>query len=646
MSDNTKQSKDFRTQFQEIVEDYTTLNDDLYPLIQKIDKVLTLSDCEKKEHYSEVLELKIFQALLNYKLGKYKISKGIYQEIQTLNLNTFLAQRGKINLKKLVSFQLMFETKYQECIELSESILEDYDQSNFSKTDVVMIHFNLANAYFDLGYFHKSLLNFLKVRSLMSKDNKRIAIVNYNIICCLSWQARFKEAEAEILDFDLRMGDNQDSLVQLFLNASKAIYNLEYGEYNKCIEYCAESRKFVKPTGLNSMNGPLFSFLSDSYLNLKDYNNSAHYAIKLHKFALKQSITNYTIKSLLIIGNIMINTQEKLPDSLKEWKYLEQFNYNIEEFLFDTESLINEYEIQNEKLNISELLLEYFLQHKKYNQATYYFKIIRKIEAKIYDIKRKDLEFRLEAEFKQSQHLKDIEHKDILLKEQEEISERLESFARTVSHDMKEPLRTIRSFGQLLRRQNKEILNEESNEYLDFIIDASKRMNQQIDDLLNYAKLGVNMPDAEPVDLNDVIILAKRNLYKQITGSDISIILKKLPTIKAHFSIILAIFQNLLSNAIKFRREEKLIIEIDCKELSEEFWQISVKDNGIGMPPNMLDQIFMTFKRLHSYADIKGTGIGLATCKKSVELYGGKIWVESVEGEGSTFFFTLPKAKN
>jgi len=218
----------------------------------------------------------------------------------------------------------------------------------------------------------------------------------------------------------------------------------------------------------------------------------------------------------------------------------------------------------------------------------------------------------------------------------------LEQFAYVASHDLQEPLRMVSSFAQLLKRRYKGKLDEDADDYIDFIIDGAQRMKDLIDDLLAFSRLNTQAREFEPVlmdvALNDVL----NNLKTSITYNKAHISYDRLPVVKADPSQINQLLQNLIANAIKFCGDEPPRIHISAEE-QEEQWLFCVKDEGIGIDPQYQEQIFQIFKRLHTREEYEGTGIGLAICKRIVERHNGKIWVESELRKGSTFYFELPK---
>jgi PAS domain S-box-containing protein len=228
-----------------------------------------------------------------------------------------------------------------------------------------------------------------------------------------------------------------------------------------------------------------------------------------------------------------------------------------------------------------------------------------------------------------------------LTQELQRSNQELEQFAYIASHDLQEPLRAVASYTQLLQQDYLDQLDESAQDYMAFIIDGATRMRQLIQALLMYSRLGTRPPEGKPTDCNAILRQVTENLQIAIAQSQATITYDSLPTVEADPTQLIQLFQNLIANAIKFCRDRPPHIQIEA-QLTENAWLFQVKDNGIGIKPKYLDRIFVIFKRLHTRREFSGTGIGLAVCKKIVERHGGRIWVESQPGVGSTFFLTLP----
>ncbi len=217
----------------------------------------------------------------------------------------------------------------------------------------------------------------------------------------------------------------------------------------------------------------------------------------------------------------------------------------------------------------------------------------------------------------------------------------LEQFAYVASHDLQEPLRMVSSFTQLLERRYKDQLDDDADDYIGFIVEGAQRMKNLIDDLLTFSRLNTEIREFEIVLMEVALDDVLTNLKASIKENNAQITHDTLPTIKGDPLQINQLLQNLIANAIKFHGENQPIIHISAHEFGKD-WLFSISDNGIGIEQHHQEQIFNIFKRLHTRDEYEGTGIGLSICKRIVQKHGGKIWVESEPGKGTTFYFTIP----
>ncbi len=236
-------------------------------------------------------------------------------------------------------------------------------------------------------------------------------------------------------------------------------------------------------------------------------------------------------------------------------------------------------------------------------------------------------------------------HAEIVLQRQTEALQRsnaeLEQLAYVASHDLQEPLRMVGSYLQLLERRYKDRLDEDAHDFIGFAVDGAQRMQALINDLLSYSRVGTRPHPVEPVDCNALMDVVLRTLRVAIEESGATVQYSELPTLPADASQLTQLLQNLVGNAIKFRGETPPVVQVSAERQGDN-WQFAVRDNGIGIAPEYFERIFVLFQRLHGRRSYAGTGIGLAICKKIVERHGGRIWVESQPGAGTTFRFTLP----
>lgn len=219
-------------------------------------------------------------------------------------------------------------------------------------------------------------------------------------------------------------------------------------------------------------------------------------------------------------------------------------------------------------------------------------------------------------------------------------NDELQQFAYVASHDLQEPLRMISSYLQLIEYRYKDKLDKDADEFIAYAVDGAKRLQDLIDGLLEYSRVGTKGKSFELVDCGFILEQALINLKVAIEESGALITHDPLPTVMADSTQIVQLFQNLIGNAINFCGKETLRVHISA-ELKENERVFSLKDNGIGIESQYKERIFNIFQRLHG-REYSGTGIGLSICKRIAERHGGRIWVESEPGKGSTFYFTIP----
>ena len=221
-------------------------------------------------------------------------------------------------------------------------------------------------------------------------------------------------------------------------------------------------------------------------------------------------------------------------------------------------------------------------------------------------------------------------------------NEELEQFAYVASHDLQEPLRMVSSYVKLLEKRYKDKLDTDANDFIHFAVDGAKRMKELINALLELSQVGYKQELLKDVNCNDVFDKVISNLSLLIKENNATVNKSKLPIVLGNELQISCLFQNLITNAIRYKSNNPPIIDVKTESNNKD-WLFSVRDNGIGFDMQHKDRIFTIFQRLNSRANYPGTGIGLAVCKKIVELHGGKIWAESELGKGATFYFTIPK---
>jgi len=220
----------------------------------------------------------------------------------------------------------------------------------------------------------------------------------------------------------------------------------------------------------------------------------------------------------------------------------------------------------------------------------------------------------------------------------------LEQFAYVASHDLQEPLRMVSSYLQLVEQRYAGKLDAEATEFINYAVDGAGRMRTLIRDLLEYSRVGRRQQSLLPVQCETIFQNVVQSLQQAILDSHATVTAGPLPTVLADTTELTQLLQNLIGNAIKFHGPQPPVVHVEVSRQAG-YWQFAVRDNGIGIEPEYFEKVFVIFQRLHSRTDYPGTGLGLAICKKIIDRAGGRIWIESTLGQGTTFFFTLPVNK-
>ncbi|MGM0588973.1 MAG: sensor histidine kinase [Bacteroidota bacterium] len=292
-------------------------------------------------------------------------------------------------------------------------------------------------------------------------------------------------------------------------------------------------------------------------------------------------------------------------------------------------------ELYAKRKNGEEFPVEISLNHFETNEGRFYIAFVI------------DITYRKQAEEQLLKAHNDLKRKANELKQS---NSELEQFAYVASHDLQEPLRMVASYTQLLARRYQNQLDQDAQDFIEYAVDGANRMQQLINDLLEYSRVGTHGRELVPSDLNLIFDIAKKHLETLIEEQHARITIQEdMPQVIGDEIQLIQLFQNLLHNAIKFRAEHrppeiKIWSEEDEDNLDTII--IHVADNGIGIEPNHQKRIFMIFQRLHNRNEYPGSGIGLAVSKKIVERHNGRIWLDSTPGEGTTFHVALPKATN
>jgi len=364
---------------------------------------------------------------------------------------------------------------------------------------------------------------------------------------------------------------------------------------------------------------PLFEEWKNTHYNLLNNSDESELSPITHPEAL-ELMTNLSSRISFMEEQLNLRLSKQAIDIVK-------INANQSEFLVEMNEVVKLLEkTSSNKLNVIvyiEILLMIFSILVIVLEVVFIFKPIHQ---------------RLVKSLEESEKSKKTLEKSLV--ELERKNQDLEQFVYVASHDLQEPLRTVISFTQLLYRKYKKQFEEDGKEEMDFIISATRRMKSLIAGLLEYTKIGASRA-IKPIDCNDLLHTVEQDLSTILEEKRVKLNIGKLPKLRIYETEVRQLFQNLIINAVKFQKAEThpniIITGVDL----EDKYQFSVQDNGIGIAKEYQEKIFSIFKRLHTTDKYEGTGIGLAQCKKIVELHNGQIWVDSKENEGSIFHFTI-----
>ncbi len=434
--------------------------------------------------------------------------------------------------------------------------------------------------------------------------------------------------------------DERDKAV-IFNNLGNINYSIE--AFESANDYFLKSLELSSECGYHEMVAQALAQLARTEIRMNRYEEARAYATKAQALISELGNINGKQINLLNLGKLAF-----LKEQFDEAIILSKKSIETASLLKDDAGEIRAFK----------LLAAIYKAKGDFKNALEYQILLSKSQEAFAKTQRNrqflDMEIRHAIKEKQKeieQLTKENEYQALLIEQSDQIAqkneellranEELSQFAYVASHDLKEPLRMISSYAQVLDRKLKDKLDQESQEYFNFITDGASRMNNLLDALLRYATVGKSDEELELIAVTDIIEIAKMNLKVRIEETNASIIYAELPKIKAYSSQLTQLFQNLIGNALKFSKPDVLpIIQISA-QVTDAQYIFCVKDNGIGIPEQSRKRVFEIFQRLHGRSQYEGTGIGLAICQKIVQRMGGKIWVESQEGEGAAFYFSV-----
>jgi len=515
-------------------------------------------------------------------------------------------------------------------------------------------YYNLGSLFFYQDVFEKAL-EYYKKSNKLGHQIKNSKIIYNSTAAIGSVYGKLGKTELA-LEFNLHSLHIADSLEyntgQAYSLGNIGSNYLASGEYVKAKNYIERSLSIKKDLG--DKWGQIGSLLALSQLHNKTNNfklaekniftalriaqdiNARKRVADLYKdiSILYSSIREndlaieYMNKYVSVKDSIMNeNILREMSDRKSEFA-LQKKEYEIDLLKKDTEILKANEVTQRLKLISFGLLAVFFLI-----VSIVFISLLSKQKKLTQLLKKKKTEIETQKNKIQIQNKK-LEHSN----------EDLQQFAYVASHDLREPLRMITSYGKILTRRYKEALDESGQEFLYFMTDAASRMDSLLLDLLDYAKTSSNTQPFEDVSTKELMETVQRLTERSFLekNAELEINMTNFPVIKGRKSQLYQVFQNFITNGLKYNTQDNPKIKIDCTENSDEY-VFTFTDNGIGIPKEHQAKIFEMFQRLHPKGEFEGTGIGLATCKKIADIHNGHITVRSQEGLGSTFSFHIPK---
>ncbi len=559
-----------------------------------------------------------------------------------------------------------------------------------------------AGAYTQISSIHQALGNYedafeYQMQALhlndLANDSLGIANSHYNLGTIFYYQTRYKQALNHYLQaYEICKALQDDRFIYSCLAALGSVYE-KMEKQKESLEYNEESLKLAEKLKYKTGIAYALGNVAMNYVVQQNFEKAEKYLKKSISLKLEVGDKWGAIGSNIDLAKLYVKAEQPakaLPVLEKTLEVALEMNaktrqldiyknmataYDLlndhitaysftKKYIALKDSLLNEktveemgqskrrYEIQKHQHEIVML--------KKENELLGKNKMIAKLQKYIFTIaalffvsflwwykSKLKYQSKMNKLLEEKNEILNIKNEEIHVKNEQlkNSNEDLQRFAYVASHDLKEPIRMISSYSTLLKKRYHEQFDNSGKEFLHFILDAVSRMETLLDDLLNFSRAGNQPPPTESIPVKDVMEIIQSNLKQLFENQNATLIIRheNLPSIKAHRTQLMQLFQNLVSNGVKFKGERDPIVIVDC-EVKEDNYLFSVKDNGIGISKENQDKVFEMFRRLHTREEYEGTGIGLAICKRIVKVWGGDIWIESVMGEGSTFFFTFPRS--
>ena len=566
-----------------------------------------LEKLESKELVDNSLKAKVYNQLIQVYIKRQEYE---YLPTYSENLLTISRELGdvekEVNALKGIAIYHGYKSDYKMAMQYSLQALEKSEIIGF-RSSIAHCLINIATIYAHFFNYRDALTRYEKVlREYEDVLSEQTIVITYNNVGQIHLKTEMYEEAIVCFEKALERSSasNYRQIMALSL-AQLSRTKIALKQFEEAMEDASKSKELIDDLG--DINARPINLLNLGYIHFerKDYSQS----IKLASQGIVAAKRLKDHPNEILGYQLLAKVHKELNDFEKALQYQMVYSQAQED-----------YAKEQRNRQILDMEIKYAIKTKQ-----------EEIE----------------------QLTKENEYQGLLLTQSDQISkqntqllqvnEELRQFAYVASHDLKEPLRMIGSYTQLIHKLHGKDFNEDSNEYFAFVSEGVTRMNNLLDALLKYATIGKTEEEKEEVNLSEVVEIAIINLRLRVEESNAVIRSENLPVVHSTQSLLIQLFQNLISNAIKFRKlDTHPEIEIFCKEEKDKY-MISVKDNGIGIAPDYQQRIFIIFQRLHTRTKYEGTGIGLAICQKIVQHLGGNIAVSSEQGEGATFTFSLPK---
>ena len=599
-------------------------------LLQMIENVSsTDADLERYKREAQNQIGYTYQLLGDYDMA-YKYQLKVLQSHEANN-DSLGVGMTYYQIGSIFYYQKNFEqalSYYQQSLEITKQFESKKNENVFNALSAI------GSSYENLGAHDKAITFNLQALKLAKETGYTAGIPYATLNCGSSYLEKkdFVKALSFLLEAERLMRAERDRWGEIGAYRSLAQLYIETGLPNKSLKYLTLALPIAKELDSKVRILEIYNYYAQAYKTLGDFESAHKY---LNKYIeLKQKVLNET--TLKEMGNQ--KTRYEMQKKESEIVLLKQQNDILERdqeigklyhgmwigaalFLLLLLSLsFSRYKVQKRSNDLlSEKNKEINLQKEQLEEAN-------KVQANTNELLG-DKNIQIELQNKQL----------------ESSNEDLKQFAYVASHDLKEPLRMISSYTSILKRRYDPLFDDDAHEFMGYIVDAVGRMENLLSDLLVYSRVSTQQKAFKEVALKDIVDIVMGTLKYSIEqkGAEVFVNAESMPKIKASHTQMIQLFQNLISNAIKFTKESDPQVHINCTK-EKDYYLFSVKDNGIGIKEADKNKIFEMFKRLHTREEFEGTGIGLATCKKIVNRHGGDIWVDSKQGEGSTFFFKIP----